>query len=958
MLFRDARIPIGRWQNLAGSRRAVRLCCVLIETAKELEKSREDEDLLFLLKQSASDQDLRSGRFLHFLLVHYRLDEYLSWCNRLLGMYARCGATLDAHALFNSMDERDPHSWRFIMRANASDNQTCMQFFQQMINEGSFPEKVTFISVLSACFKAENVADGMRIHACIECTEFVRDMEVANTIINMYGNCGYSVLAAAFYDGMVTKNVITFNTMIGCFIQVDKHEEALILFKQLELQAVTPSNVTFISIVSACTAVTNLAKGKEMHARVEGSELVSDIILMNAFLNMYGACGYFMDTKKLFCKMPRQDVATWNCLISSLVQHNQKGDAFQALNHMYLMGHYPNNITILNTLAACEGQEHLEKVKQLHLQVQSGKSEPDIVLGTALVNAYGECNDLENAVKIFRNTPYRDVILWNAMIKAYLKSGQQRVAIELFKSMQKEGIIPSKVTVIVILDAFNILEEGKKMHEFVVKHGHAIDPVIGTGLINMYVRCGSINDVLKVFDSMPCHDVVSWNALLAATVQHASKDLFCMFQMMLVEGILPDNITFTSMFSGCKGFVKSKVALWIHTLFISSALRCNVHDTNCIIDMYGQCGYVNLARRTFEESEYRDQISWNVLIAAYSQSKQSKEALFIVRQMQTEGLSQGSYTLINLISGFCDSIAVLEGKRVYATIIGSSMEGDIGITNSLLNMFVRSGALNDARIFFDMVINKDIITWNTLLASCLQSKNEEEAMFVFYRMFLECMLPDEVTCTYIVSSCANNALMDEGKRIHVCILESTFTGNITLMNALITMYGKSGSLDDALKVFDKMNVCNVVSWSAIIAAHALHGQGEAALNLYNRMQEDSLAPNKITYLIVLCACSHAGLLKEGLECFMSMIQVCGLKPTQKHINSVVDLLGRAGLLDAAEILMDTQSTSFSWTTLLSVCRMHYDKIRGERAAKHALLLEPDNSSLYVLLSNLYALQQI
>ncbi|KAI5062559.1 hypothetical protein GOP47_0023098 [Adiantum capillus-veneris] len=551
------------------------------------------------------------------------------------------------------------------------------------------------------------------------------------------------------------------------------------------------------------------------------------------------------------------------------------------------------------------------------------------------------------------------VFLWNAMITAYVSHGQNEEALELFQAMQGKGLFPDIVTIVVILDAFTVLQDGKKLQEFISQQGYETDPTVGTGLINMYNRCRSLDDVHRVFDNMPEHGLVSWNAFLSAIAQHSSsKEVFCRLQMMLFEGVFPDNITFTCLFDSCTNVLNAKEGLWIHALFIASNLSKSINNINCIINMYGNFGCLKHAHQVFEKTEDRDEITWNVMIAAYSQKRKSTEAVFIFRQMQVEGVVQGSYTLINLISGFADAVSMLEGKRVHASIIGSLLDTDIGVLNSLLNMYCKCGKREDRRMLFDASLNKDIVTWNTMLTACAQRQEAEEAIRLFRRMSLESTMPDKVTLTCMVSACKRQALVSEGKHIHVYILGNDFQSSVPLMNALIMMYGKSGSLEDANQVFKMLQHCDVVSWSAIIAAYALHGRGKEALHLYNKMQEDRSVPNKITYLVILCACSRSGLLKEGLECFISMIQDFGLKPTHKHLNALIDLLGRAGLLDVAESLISLQSTSFSWFTLLSLCRMHCDRDRGERVGKWALFMEPDNSALYILLLNLCALQEV
>lgn len=325
--------------------------------------------------------------------------------------------------------------------------------------------------------------------------------------------------------------------------------------------------------------------------------------------------------------------------------------------------------------------------------------------------------------------------------------------------------------------------------------------------------------------------------------------------------------------------------------------------------------------------------------------------------MQSEGHLRGRFTLIALLSGFNNAETVLEGKRIHATIVGSLFDKDSIVINCLLNMYGKFGILEDARMLFDIILKQDVVTWSIMLAAYAQREEGKEAICIFQRMLLESEVPDRVSFISMVSACASQAAANEGKQTHVRILENDFRWDVNLSNALINMYGKCGSVEDASRVFDNMQSCDVVSWNAVMTAYALHGHGKEALRFYYKMQQHGVVPNNLTYLIILSACSHSGLLKEGLECFVTMVRTHGINPTKEHLNCIIDLLGRAGLLDEGEKVINSllsEPTSFSWTTLLSFCKMHCDPDRGERVASRALHLEPENSGLYILLSNIYA----
>jgi hypothetical protein len=297
----------------------------------------------------------------------------------------------------------------------------------------------------------------------------------------------------------------------------------------------------------------------------------------------------------------------------------------------------------------------------------------------------------------------------------------------------------------------------------------------------------------------------------------------------------------------------------------------------------------------------------------------------------------------------------MQGKRLHAALAGSVLEAEVIIVNALLTMYGRCEMAESAQMVFDEAPKLDVVTWNGMLASYA---NKLEALQVRSRMLLTGITPDRVTYVSLASVCASQTLLVEGKRMHARILAGAASKyDVNLGNALISMYAKCGCASDASIVFENMQERDVVSWNAIIAAYAFCGLGYEAIGLYDRMRR-FLAPNKVTYLVVLSACSHAGLLEEAFFYCSTMTQHCGVKPAEEHYNCIVELLGRSGLVDEGERIIDLSpslcNNALAWATLVGFCRVHCDEACGERAAMNALHLEPGNSSLYVLLSNIYA----
>lgn len=272
-------------------------------------------------------------------------------------------------------------------------------------------------------------------------------------------------------------------------------------------------------------------------------------------------------------------------------------------------------------------------------------------------------------------------------------------------------------------------------------------------------------------------------------------------------------------------------------------------------------------------------------------------------------------------------------------------------------MYGKVGNLKLAQNTFDRMPERDTVSWNAMMGVCALNGQAKDAISLLDQMEQESSIPDKVTVVSMLDACASQAALIEGRRFHACIVGTGFESDIVVGTSLLNLYGRSGSLDLALQMFDKMPEQNLVAWNSMMAVYAQHGEGRAAVGLFNKMKQEGVIPNKATFVSILSACSHAGLVDEACHCFISMIQMHEILPVVDHYNCIVDLLGRAGRLHEAEVViyhMPLNPTNASLMTLLGACRCKVDVERGERSALLGFKLDPDSAVPYVMLSNIYS----
>ncbi|WRX32478.1 Pentatricopeptide repeat - like 10 [Theobroma cacao] len=427
----------------------------------------------------------------------------------------------------------------------------------------------------------------------------------------------------------------------------------------------------------------------------------------------------------------------------------------------------------------------------------------------------------------------------------------------------------------------------------------------------------------------------------------------------------------------------------------------------CAVSPFGDLPYALLL---FESIDEPNQVIWNTMIRGFSLSSSPGLALEFYVKMIWSGIVPNSYTFPFVLKSCAKTASTQEGKQIHGQVLKLGLESDAFVHTSLINMYAQNGEFGNARLVFDKTcaqsgslelgtwvrswINehgldsnihlanalidmyskcgdldtafdlfeglqqRDVISWNVMIGGYTHMSYYKEALGLFRRMLRSNIEPSDVTFLSVLPACANLGALDLGKWIHAYI-DKNFQNstNISLWTSLIDMYAKCGSIEAAQQVFNGMEQKNLASWNAMISGLAMHGLADKALELFSQMMGGGLKPDDITFVGVLSACTHAGLLDLGRQYFSSMVQEYAISPDLQHYGCMVNLLGRAGLFDEAEALiqnMEMKPDGAIWGSLLGACRVHKRVELGESVAQRLLELEPDNPGAYVLLSNIYA----
>ncbi|XP_023523583.1 pentatricopeptide repeat-containing protein At3g62890-like [Cucurbita pepo subsp. pepo] len=453
----------------------------------------------------------------------------------------------------------------------------------------------------------------------------------------------------------------------------------------------------------------------------------------------------------------------------------------------------------------------------------------------------------------------------------------------------------------------------------------SIDPnIIAVKFIGVSSSHGNLRHSVLVFNHyLTSPNIFAYNALLKAFAQHnAWHNTIAYFnnQLVVPDAPNPDEYTFTSVLKACAGLAQVLEGQKVHCFVTKYGCESNLFVRNSLVDLYFKVGCNWIAQKLFDEMSVRDVVSWNTLI-----------------------------------SGYCLSGMVDKARMVF----DGMMEKNLVSWSTMISGYARMGNLEEARHLFENMPMRNVVSWNAMIAGYAQNEKYADAIELFRQMQREGdPAPNDVTLVSVLSACAHLGALDLGKWIHKFIRRSKMEVGLFLGNALADMYAKCGCILEAKRVFHEMQERDVTSWSIIIMGLAMYGYADEAFNCFAKMiEDDGLKPNDISFMGLLTACTHAGLVDKGLEYFDMMAEVYGITPKVEHYGCVVDLLSRAGRLDQAESLINSmpmQPNVIVWGALLGGCRIYKDAERGECTVRHILELDSNHSGSLVYLANIYA----
>ncbi|XP_051138990.1 pentatricopeptide repeat-containing protein At4g18520, chloroplastic-like [Andrographis paniculata] len=495
----------------------------------------------------------------HTVVLKYLKDPGVYVNNNLISMYIKFGNLKVARGVFDDMSERNVVSWTAMLNGyeRHGDATEALSLFMEFVNRGFLGNAQTYVCILNLCSRVYDFDLGRQLHARIIKTR-VSNLILDCAVLHFYARCCDLDSAFEVFDRIQNRDLIVWTTMITACSQNLRGQEAFVLLSEMLLNGLDPNEFTLCSVLNACGEEKELRFGKQIHSLVVKRGYVVDVYIGTSLVDMYAKCAKIDDSRAIFDSMNRRNAITWNSIISGYAQNGMGDEAISLFVVMTRLKVPGNSLTMVSILRSCGLLRALSTGKEVHAQIVKKYLPTNIFIGSALVWFYFKCRDYTSASDVLRNLSNKDVVSWTAMISGCSGVGHEYEALEYLKKMLGEGVEPNSFTYSSALKACAKLEDiqqGKLIHSSINKTPALSNVFVGSALVNMYSKCGYLPEAVRVFDSMPEKNLVSWKAMIVAYARNGLCDeALKLVYRMRAEGVDVDDYVLSVVLTSCGDF--------------------------------------------------------------------------------------------------------------------------------------------------------------------------------------------------------------------------------------------------------------------------------------------------------------------------------------------------------------------------------------------------------------------
>ncbi|XP_077226964.1 pentatricopeptide repeat-containing protein At1g19720-like [Tasmannia lanceolata] len=767
-----------------------------------------------------------------------------------------------------------------------------------------------------------------------------RNVYFATKIVFMFVKCRSLGDAYEVFEGVKDKNLHLWSVMLNGFCGNGRFDEALRVFCDFSATHLKADGFVLSSVLRACGGSGNLRLGREIHGFVYRSAYECDVFVGNCLVDMYWKCGCIDNARAVFDRMPKRDVISWNSILKGYSEKDDFDGFVRLVEAMEGEGVKPNLITWNTMISGYAVYGRSKEALNCFYKMQSAGVKPDLVSCNALISGLAKNGYFEEALKLFRQMRTvnlePDIVSWTTLIKGYASLGFLKEALSLFSQVQCAGFVLDELVISVVLKAcggLQALKQGKEIHGYIIRNCFFIGTYLCVSLEHMYAKCGKLDLARKLLSNK---NIVSWNTLISGYMQNGNVDEAKeIFHHLESEPLKPDLVSWNMMIDCHAQEGNINGALDTLDRMQSAGISPDLVSWNSLIKGYTKNRQINDAMHLLNRMESLgfkyNSASWNTLISNHVNHGDGEEALKVFQLMKNHGVKPDVIT-VSCILHACALLRALQlGKSVHGWIIRRNTidkyinsaliqmyisSDDLGsarklfprtygrnlvMWNGMISGLAKSGKLNEAqRLLHEMrsaKLKPDVISWTAIMSGYIDHGNADIALEIWSQMWQSGVKPDPISVTAASTACARLGMLDTGKEIHGFSITTGMERDPAVQASLITMYSKCGNIKEAVCLFESAPHKSTVVWNSMISSYVMHGHGELAISLFQRMQNEGAVANSITFIGVLSACCQMNFSVQDWGSCDVMLQDSGFKHDQRNYAQMANVAKNIFKLD-------------------------------------------------------------
>ncbi|XP_020111849.1 putative pentatricopeptide repeat-containing protein At5g13230, mitochondrial [Ananas comosus] len=650
----------------------------------------------------------------------------------------------------------------------------------------------------------------------------------------------------------------------------DYASNAALLWLEEEIDALRSpifDSYAYARSLQGCIANGDRMRGGGVHCHALKRGGCLDLFCWNILLNMYVKFGVLVGACNVFDEMPERNMVSFVTLIQGLADLGEFDEAVELFRRLHSEGHELNKFVFTTALKLFVIMDSPELGRHVHAGVYKLGHEKNAFVGSSLIETYSLCGLVNEARRVFDEIIYKDIVAWTGMVSCYAENDWAESALRLFSKMRKARLNPNNFTLTSVLKAsvsLWSLKLGKSIHGCSIKCHYETDPYVGGALLDMYAKCGDVEDARLVFDIIPHNDVILWSFMIARYAQsNQNEEALELFLRMMRSSVVPNEFSLSSVLQACANVVSLKLGVQVHSHVVKIGYDSEIFVANALIDVYAKCGEMEASLEIFSQLPHINEVSWNTVIVGYVQLGLGEDALKVFNQMRNAEVEGTQVTYSSTLRA-CASIATIEqASQLHALIAKTPFNDDTVVSNSLIDTYAKSGSIADARKVFDVVKERDVISWNAMISGYAIHGLASDALSLFDEMCKTRIKANDVTFVGVLSVCSNIGLVQRGlsffnsmKSVHgiePCMEHYT---------CMVRLLGRSGRLNDAMKFIEEIpSEPTPMVWRALLSACLVHKNVEIGKLCAEKVLE--IEPqDETTYVLLSNMYATAGIWDE------------------------------------------------------------------------------------------------